>query len=114
MEKFVRTVGGSIWKLGPDGNYHKPNVANFVRRDDTSVVAASDEMYKLIQVGDLVRFKHADLQIREIVEKDTITGPEFASKWQFNAIYVPVTDENGVIKAYSLEAIEVSGLWCVM
>jgi len=50
MEKFIRTSGGTIWQLGSDGNYHKPGVNNFVRRDDPCVVAASDEMYKLSQI----------------------------------------------------------------
>ena len=113
MEKFVRTTGGSIWQLGQDGNYHKPGVDNFVKRDSDCVEAASDEMYKLIRVGDLVKFKHVDLKIREIVEKDTIGGPDFAKHWQFDAIYVPVI-ENGVVKLYELEAVEIAGTWCAM
>ena len=111
MEKFIRTSGGTIWELGPDGNYHKPSVSNFVRRDDPCVVAASDEMYQLIRVGDLVKFKHSDLKIREIVKKDTISGPNFAKHWQFDAIYIPVIDY-GVAYKYTLEAIEIAGEWC--
>ena len=113
MEKFIRTRGGSIWQLGIDGNYHKSNCANFVKVGDDCIVAASDEIDKLIRIGDLVKFKHSDLKIREIVEKDTIVGPNFAKYWQFDAVYAPVI-ENGIIKAYSLEAMMIAGEWRAM
>jgi len=112
MEKFIRTSGGTIWQLGSDGNYHKPGVNNFVRRDDPCVVAASDEMYKLIRVGDLVKFKNSDLKIREVLTSDILKSTNLVSKtWQFDAIYVPVTDY-GVTHKYTLEAIEIAGQWC--
>lgn len=114
MEKFIRTTGGSIWQLGPDGNYHKPNVANYVSGDSDSVVAASDDVRELVRVGDLVKFEHEDIGVREVNKKDLIAGTDCISKyWCFDAIYTKL-EKNGIVKSYVLQAVKIAGTWAVV
>ena len=114
MEKFIRTTGGSIWQLGQDENYHKPNVANHVSRTSSAVEAASDDIYDLVRVGDLVRFENEDLGVREVVKENIVTDNKYISKyWRIDAIYTKVM-ENGLIKGYELQAAKIGGVWTVI
>ena len=114
MEQFIRTTGGSIWQLGRDENYHKPNVANHVSRTSSAVEAASDDICDLVRVGDLVHFESEDLGVREVVKKDVVAGNECISKyWRIDAIYTKVM-ENGLVKCYDLQAAKIGGVWTVI
>lgn len=114
-ELFVRTTSGSIWMLGADGSYHKPNCATIVSRDSNCVVAASDNVYDLVQVGDIIKIgdKFVSVEGKDI----QVADGHINSKILFDAIYTARKDDSktGVLPtSFGLEAAKIAGRWFAM
>lgn len=114
-ELFVRTTGGSIWMLGADGSYHKPNCATIVDRDSNCVAAASNNVYDLVQVGDIIKIgdKFVSVEPKDIQVDNGHINPKIL----FDAVYTAVKDttRTGALPTlFVLEAAKVAGHWLAM
>ena len=112
-ELFVRTTGGSIWMLGVDGSYHKPNCATIVNRDSDCVVAASNTVYDLVQVGDIIKIgdKFVSVEPKDI----QVDNGHINSKILFDAVYTARKDTTSALpNNFELQAAKIAGRWFAM
>ena len=107
QEKYVRTIGGAIWELGKDGNYHIPGCATLVKSDASYICDRADKVYELVHGGDLVVFQ--DDSGRIITEKDAEKGVDSIREELY--LVKKIYTKYDVLDDYKLVAYKSNGYW---